>query len=103
MLDMALLADKYVSVIRLRSGKHMNNWKPVGIVFEGDPITVEGVNPWAFDWRQVQDESVELPHPAYPNQRHRMGVYEIEHGGHHVRFATGELSAGVWGFYVPAD
>jgi hypothetical protein len=49
----------------------------------------------------VQDEPVELPHPAYPNQRHRMSVYEIESGGRRIRFAAGELSANVWGFYVP--
>jgi hypothetical protein len=80
----------------------METWQAVGIVVEGDPIDVGGLNPWAFAWRPVQDEPVELPHPAYPHQRHRMWVYEVEGDGRTVRFATGELSANVWGFYVPA-
>ena len=80
----------------------MDKWQAVGIVVEGDPITVGGLNPWAFEWHRVQDEPVELPHPAYPSQRHRMWLYEVESNGKRVRFAAGELSANVWGFYVPA-
>lgn len=79
----------------------MDDWNAVGIVVECGPITIGGLNPWAFTWHQVQDEPVELPHPTYPNQRHLMLVYEIESDGHRVRFAAGELSANVWGFYVP--
>ena len=80
----------------------MHDWTAVGIVVEGDPISIGGVNPWSFEWHRVQDEPVELPHPAYPRQGHRMWVYEVESDGRKVRFATGELSADVWGFYVPA-
>jgi hypothetical protein len=80
----------------------MDQWKAVGVVGEGDPIAVGGVNPWALAWHRVREEPVELPHPAYPNQRHRMWVYEVECDGKRVRFAAGELSASVWGFYVPA-
>ena len=80
----------------------MHEWVSVGVVVEGDPITVGGLNPWRCEWHRVQDEPVELQHPSYSNQRHQMWVYEIESGGRRVRFATGELSANVWGFYVPA-
>ena len=79
----------------------MQNWTAVGIVSEGDPIAVGGVNPWEFKWIRAQDEPVELPHPAYPHERHRLWVYEIEKGGRQIRFAAGELSPNVWGFYVP--
>lgn len=79
----------------------MTQWKPVGVVVEGEPILIDGLNPWQFAWREVQKEPVELPHPAYPGQRHKMWIYEIEAGGGRVRFAAGELSANVWGFYVP--
>ena len=51
----------------------------------------------------MQAEAVELPHPAFPNQRHRMFVYEVTNDGRNVRFAAGELSAHVWGFYLPAE
>jgi hypothetical protein len=80
----------------------MSQWKSVGIVVEGNPISIGGLNPWDFEWRRVQDEPVQLPHPSYPNQKHSMWVYEVESDGRKVRFATGELSANVWGFYVPA-
>jgi hypothetical protein len=30
-----------------------------------------------------------------------MNVYQIKTGGRDIRFAAGELSANVWGFYVP--
>jgi hypothetical protein len=80
----------------------MDEWTPVGIVIEGNAIAIGGLNPWDFEWRQVREEPVELPHPAYPNQRHRMWVYAIENSGRKIRFATGELSANVCGFYVPA-
>jgi hypothetical protein len=79
----------------------MQDWIPAGIVIEGNAITIGGLNPWGCEWRQVQDEPIELPHPAYPNQRHRMWVYEIKSGGRKVKFAAGELSTNVWGFYVP--
>jgi len=79
----------------------MHEWKAVGIVVEGEPILVGGLNPWALEWHCVQAEPVQFPHPSYPNQRHGMKIYEINSGERHVRFAAGELSANVWGFYVP--
>ena len=78
------------------------DWEALGIVVEGNPIIVGGLNPWAFDWRQVQEEPVELPNPAYPNQRHHMWVYEIQSDGNRVRFVAAEVAANTWAFYVPA-
>jgi hypothetical protein len=78
----------------------MSQWKPAGIVVEGQPIFIGGINPWDFEWHRVQDEPIQLPHPSYPNQKHAMWVYEVESSGQKVRFASGELSANVWGFYV---
>ena len=46
---------------------------------------------------------MEFPHPAYPDQFHRMWIYEIRGADKAATFAAGELSANVWGFYVPAD
>jgi hypothetical protein len=80
----------------------MHTWKPVGVVIEGKPIDIAGLNPWDFEWHQVRDESVELPHPAFPNQLHPMWIYEIRSADRTAMFAAGELSANVWGFYVPA-
>lgn len=79
----------------------MSDWVAVGVVSEGQAIRVEGVNPWSFEWQQLDETPIELPHPSYPNQRHSMWIYEIVAHGKLVRFAAGELSANVWGFYRP--
>ncbi|MGA2258841.1 MAG: hypothetical protein ABSG53_29590 [Thermoguttaceae bacterium] len=79
----------------------MNEWTSCGIVIEGQPIDVAGINPWNFHWVSLKEPPVELPHPSYPNQRHKMWLYEIDNAGKKIVFAAGELSANVWGFYVP--
>jgi len=80
----------------------MSNWKAVGVVAEGQSIQVGDLNVWDHRWARKSDDPVELPHPAHPHQRHRMFIYEVSAGGKKVTFAAGELSANVWGFYVPA-
>jgi hypothetical protein len=80
----------------------MEEWKVVGVVIEGQPIDLEGLNPWKLEWRETQEDAIELPHPSYPTQRHRMRVYKMEGAGKIVKFAAGELSANVWGFYLPS-
>jgi hypothetical protein len=80
----------------------MHEWAAVGVVTKGNLITVDGLNPWDFEWRSVQEEAVEILHPTDPHQRRRMLVYEVTSAGRNVRFAAGELSANVWGFYAPA-
>jgi hypothetical protein len=74
----------------------MNKWNVVGVVFEGEPISIGGLNPWKFKWRHVEIEPIELPHPQHASELHRMGVYEIEGRAETVTFAAGELSPGVW-------
>lgn len=80
----------------------MSAWKPVGVVIEGDRIVVAGINPWNYKWAPSSIDAVELPHPTHQDEIHSMNVYEIESGGRTIVFAAGELSASVWGFYVPA-
>ena len=80
----------------------MSNWKSAGITMDGQPFRLGGLNVWRHKWSRLAEEAVELPHPSYPKQLHRMWQYEIQDGNKRVRFAAGELSAGVWGFYVHA-
>lgn len=53
--------------------------------------------------RVVRCPALQLPHPSYPNQFHTFEVVEIGSLDRPVRFAVGELSNGVWGFYVPTQ
>lgn len=78
----------------------MNKWKAVGVVIEGERINIGGVNPWNHKWEATDQEPVQLPHPSYQNQMHTMHIYKIESAGRTILFATAELSANVWGFYV---
>jgi hypothetical protein len=80
----------------------MNTWKNIGVVVEGERINIGGVNPWNHKWNATEQEPVLLPHPSYSTQMHTMKIYQIETAGRSILFAAGELSANVWGFYVPA-
>ena len=71
----------------------MSDWKVIGVVVEGHPIDVGGLDPWNATWVPTGAPPVQLPHPYYPTQRHAMHIYEIERGGKKVTFAAGELSA----------
>ena len=79
----------------------ITEWIEVGVVIEGRPISIGGINPWGLNWQEIEHEPVELPHPAHPSQLHRMKVYQIQSGGKTVIIAAGEVSANVWGFYQP--
>ena len=77
-------------------------WTVVGVVAEGSPLKIGGLNVWDFDWGKTNVPQFQLPHPSHPHQLHYMNVYEISDGELTIRFATGELSMNVWGFYQPA-
>jgi hypothetical protein len=79
----------------------MTIWHEIHIGFEGDELTIDGLKVWSHKWRATGKPHLELPHPSYPNQIHQYVIYEIGDAEHPVRFAAGELSNGVWGFYVP--
>jgi hypothetical protein len=77
------------------------SWAVLGIVVEGESISIGDVNLWDHHWQPLKAD-VYLPHPAYPQQKHRLDIYRIESGGRTILFAAGEVSAGVWAFYQPA-
>jgi hypothetical protein len=79
----------------------MTIWRDVHVGIEGDGLEIGGLEVWKHKWRSTNEPPLDLPHPSYRNQTHRYWIYEIGDSGHPVRFATGELSNGVWGFYVP--
>ncbi|MFN4001519.1 hypothetical protein [Microcella sp.] len=77
-----------------------DDWTPVGVVFENHPIEIDGVNPWQQSW-QSTGAIAYVRHPAHPTQVHDVSVYDMQVEGRTIRFAAGELSNGVWGFYRP--
>jgi hypothetical protein len=81
----------------------MSGWKVIGVVVEGQPIDVGGLDPWSHTWIDTSQPPVYLPHPSHPTERHPMHIYEIHSGAKIVRFAAAELSANVYGFYAPSN
>lgn len=74
-------------------------WRPVGVVVEGEPLILDGVDVWTAHWKST-GRRVEVAHPSYPSQRHMADVYVLDDRRPGVTFAAGELSNGVWGFFV---
>ena len=76
-------------------------WRAVAVVAEGDRVLIQGQNPWGVSWISSNEAPIVVAHPSYPSQSHRASIYELD-SARPIRFAACELSAGVWGFYVPA-
>lgn len=76
-------------------------WKTLGVIAEGEPLLIEGLNPWSNTWHSVDYKRITVAHPCHLTQRHHAFVYELHASGKVITFAAGELSAGAWGFYVP--
>jgi hypothetical protein len=79
------------------------DWVPVHIGFSGDGLRIAGHDVWTEDWRRVDAAPLHLPHPAHTGELHRFTVQDIGDGAAAVRFAVGELSNGVYGFYVARE
>jgi len=95
------LSDKLHERIERGNRLAGGRWTTVGVVVEGSPINIGGVNPWDHKWESLEADA-ELAHPSYPQQRHRISIWRITNGRRMTLFAAGELSPNVWGFYVPA-
>lgn len=87
----------------LRAERAMaETWKALGVVAEGTPITLAGINLWSFRWTKLPRPAVDLPHPQYQAQRYMVHVFEIRTEDETLQFAAAEVSAGVWAFYRPS-
>jgi hypothetical protein len=79
----------------------MDEWNCVGVVSDSSPIAFGGIdNVWTHKWIRIPDAVAEVVDPHYQQAR-RFAVYEITVDGNAVRFAAGEFSNCVWGFYLP--
>lgn len=79
----------------------MCEWKPLGVVTEGDVLEVDGSNIWSKRWVPLDGLPVSLAHPAFAAQTHIFRLYRFEDSRTSFKFAAAELSSNVWGFYVP--
>ena len=76
-------------------------WRLVGVVTEGGSIDVAGLNPWDVRWESTL-QRITVAHPSYPEQRHSLAIWRAAAPDRRaLTFAAGELSNGVWAFFVP--
>ena len=75
-------------------------WRFVYVGFEGTEVAVGGVDPWTHEWHSLH-ETIDVPHPVYPSQRHHLQVWRAITERGPVTFAAGELSNGVRCIYEP--
>ncbi len=61
-------------------------------------IVLFGKHIFEYRWEST-GKSVTVKDPLY-NQDHRFGIYEVEIDGEIHKFAAGEFSNGIWGFYT---
>ena len=73
-------------------------WQFVASGTEGQRIRIGGVNVWEHEW-QSSGEKVDVTDPLY-RQHFSLDIWSIQAGRKTIRFAAGEFSNGVWGFYT---
>ncbi len=77
----------------------MATWSFAGSCFDGQTFEIDGTNVWELPWVRVEGVQAEVRDPLY-SHAFLFEVFEIRPGPGIIRFAAGEFSNSVWGFYV---
>lgn len=78
-------------------------WVYAGHSAQSSPFVMGKVGVWKHPWRRSDEPLVAVRDPFLCGQAFLFSVHVIEAGSGVVRFAAGEFSNGVWGFYVPEE
>ena len=73
-------------------------WTFAGAVPDGQLFEIDGIDVWKHEWKNTK-ERIDVEDPLY-HQRFSFVVYEIRNEDKSVRFAAGEFSNGIFGFYT---
>ena len=73
------------------------DWKFAASSVDGQSLLIDGIDVWVHRWKDT-NEHVVVTDPKY-HQEFVFSVFEIRDGEHIVRFAAGEFSNCIWGFY----
>jgi len=74
------------------------NWRFIDTCLDGDRYEIFGRNIWDYEWT-FKGEYATVIGPIH-KQELSFKVFEIEDASTIIEFAAGELSNGVWGFYL---
>ena len=72
-------------------------WSFVKSGIEGNCVLF-GVNIFQYHWEKT-NQKITVSDPVY-GQKHEINVYHVHLDGRKKTFAAGELSNGVYGFYI---
>jgi hypothetical protein len=76
------------------------SWIYYGFCPDGSKLLIDGFNVWDYEWqRETEEPKAEVRDPLY-QQQFSFPVYRIETERKKIRFAAGEFSNCMWGFYV---
>ena len=75
-------------------------WRLAAVVAEGEGVLIQGQSPWQRSWVKTSEQRITSAHPTDPLRLHEAEVYDLD-SPRSIRFAAGEVSSGVWAFYVP--
>jgi hypothetical protein len=75
------------------------HWKSIHVGKRGDRLKIGGISVWDEEWRS-DGRTVQLPHPLHTTESFAFRICEIGTMRAPVRFAAGQVGAGVWAFYV---
>ncbi|WP_167619136.1 hypothetical protein [Maribellus sediminis] len=76
----------------------MSTWKHINTIGDGVKFKINGINVWDHEWIST-GEKIIVNDPLY-HQEYTIEVYEISTKKKHAKFAAGEFSNGIWGFYT---
>lgn len=79
--------------------KQSSQWNFFGHCADGQRFEIQGVNVWDHEWIDTK-ERVNVKDPLY-GQSFTFHIYEIVPERKKIRFATGEFSNCMRGFYLP--
>ena len=73
-------------------------WEFIVSCFDGQAFPNEGVDVWSHEWKLESENGASVTEPRY-SQKFIFNVYQIFSEKTSIRFAAGEFSNNVWGFY----
>ena len=74
-------------------------WRFVASSLDGQSLLLDGLDVWKYKWLET-GERVTVTDPKY-HQEFCFSVFEIQVEARTLRFAGGEYSNCIWGFYLP--
>lgn len=76
-----------------------DHWQFFHSVVDGEVLIIDGINVWDHQWIDLR-LTLTIKDPIY-GQTHAFSIYEITGPETTIRFAAGEFSNLIWGFYLP--